>query len=252
MNLGSDLQAGLDPVAFAQGLGFNPDLWQGQALRWSGQRLLLNCARQAGTSTVAALLAVHRAIYFPNSLILLVSPSLRQSGELFRKVTDWFGYLPIRLKMPEDNKLSCTLRNTSRIISLPASESTIRGFSGASLIIEDEASRVPDDLYRAVRPMLAVSGGRLILMSTPFGKRGHFFQEWQDGGEIWERIEIPATENHRISPAFLEEERQSLGDWWFKQEYLCEFVETIDQVFSFDLVMSAVTSEIEPLFSGRI
>lgn len=68
-----------------------------------------------------------------------------------------------------------------RIVSLPSSEATVRGFSGAALIVEDEASRVPYDLYCAMWPMLAISGGRLVLMSTPFGKRGHFFEEWTQG-----------------------------------------------------------------------
>jgi hypothetical protein len=246
--LTADLRIALDPVVFARYLNFEPDAWQEKVLRWTGNRLLLNCARQTGKSTIAALLAVQRAIYFPDSLILLVSPSLRQSGELFRKVTDWFSLLPNRPEMPEDNKLSCTLANGSRIVSLPSSEATIRGFSGAALIIEDEASRVADDIYRAVRPMLAVPEGRLILMSTPFGKRGHFWHEWHDGGDLWERVEISATENPRISSKFLDEERNSLGDWFFKQEYLCQFMENIDQVFSYDLVMSAVSVDINPLF----
>jgi hypothetical protein len=150
----------------------------------------------------------------------------------------------------EDNKLSLRMKNKSRIVSLPGSEGTIRGFSGASLIIEDEAARVPDELYFAARPMLAVSGGRLILMSTPFGKRGHYFREWTDGSDTWERIEIPATDCPRISEEFLAEERQSLGDWWFRQEYGCEFVETVDQVFSFEQVTGALSAEVKPLFGG--
>ena len=141
-----------------------------------------------------------------------------------------------------------TLTNKSRILSLPGKEQTIRGFSGADLIVEDEAARVSDELYYSVRPMLAVSGGRLILMSTPFGKRGHFFNEWTDGGSTWERIQITAHDCPRISPEFLEEERQALGDWWFRQEYMCEFVETVDQVFSYDLVTAAIDEDIEPLF----
>ncbi len=48
----------------------------------------------------------------------------------------------------------------------------------------------------------------------------------------------------------IKEERQALGEWWFKQEYLCEFVETVDQVFSYDQVMAAITEEVEPLFGG--
>jgi len=173
-NLAEDLKSALDPVLFARLLGFNPDPWQEKVLSSSSKRLMLNCSRQSGKSTTASILALHRAIFYPDNLVLLVSPSLRQSSELFRKVGEQLKKLQCKPKLLEDNKLSCALDNKSRIVSLPSSEGTIRGYSGASLIIEDEASRVDDELYRAIRPMLAVSNGRLILMSTPFGKRGHF------------------------------------------------------------------------------
>ncbi|MGI6123558.1 MAG: terminase large subunit domain-containing protein [Acetivibrionales bacterium] len=251
--LSINLMQALDPVLFArEALGFLPDPWQEKVLRWSGKGLLLNCSRQSGKSTTAASLALHRAKFFPSSLVLLISPSQRQSSELFRKVQEFLKSLPAdqQPKLIEDNKLSLTLRNKSRIVSLPGKEGTIRGFSGADLIIEDEAARVPDELYIAVRPMLAVSGGRIILMSTPFGKRGHFFREWTEGGDSWERIMITARECPRISPEFLEEEKAAMGDWWFRQEYLCEFVETVDQVFNYDLVQAARDDDIEPLFGG--
>ncbi|MBT9156276.1 MAG: hypothetical protein DDT37_01261 [Firmicutes bacterium] len=252
--LASDLRHALDPAAFAKdALCFEPDPWQEDALRLRGKRLLLNCCRQSGKSTTAAILALHTALFRPASLVLLVSPSLRQSSELFRKVQDMFKALtPVaRQVLVEDNRLSLVMPNKSRIVSLPGKEGTIRGFSGASLIIEDEAARVPDELYKAVRPMLAVSGGRLILMSTPFGKRGHFFHEWDEGGSTWERIRIPAPACPRIAADFLAEERQALGDWWFRQEYLCEFAETVDQAFSYEHVARAVSTEIKPLFGGE-
>jgi len=246
-----DLQIALDPVLFAKLLGFNPDSWQEKVLGSTSRRLILNCSRQSGKSTTAAILALHRAAYYPENLILLVSPSLRQSSELFRKVSDLLNKLGIKPRLTEDNKLSCTFDNKSRIVSLPSSEGTIRGYSGASLIIEDEASRVDDELYRAVRPMLAVSNGRLILMSTPFGKRGHFYKEWSEG-EGWEKIQIKATDCPRISSEFLEEERRSLGDWWFKQEYMCEFVETLDQVFSHQYIAQSLSDDVKPLFGGEL
>lgn len=181
--IADDLAHALDPAAFARdALGFDPDPWQARVLQSSGRRLLLNCSRQSGKSTTAAALALHQAIYHPGSLILLISPSLRQSGELFRKVVAHLRTLEHEPSLTESNRLSLALENGSRIVSLPGSEGTIRGFSGAALIVEDEAARVDDALYYAVRPMLAVSGGRLILMSTPFGKRGHFFETWHDGG----------------------------------------------------------------------
>ena len=138
--LAADLDQALDPVLFArEAQCFNPDPWQEQALRWSGKRLLLNCCRQSGKSTTAAILALHRALFYPKSLVLLVSPSLRQSSELFRKVQDLLKSLPEerQLALIEDNKLSLTMKNKSRIVSLPGSEGTIRGLSGASHIVED-------------------------------------------------------------------------------------------------------------------
>ncbi len=246
----SDLMQGLDPVLFAkEQLGFEPDKWQTKALQWSGKRLLLNCCRQAGKSTTSAIMALHKAVYYPGSLILLVSPSLRQSSELFRKVTEEFSKLDNKPKRLENNKLSLALENGSRILSLPSSEATIRGYSGVALIIEDEASRVSDELYYAVRPMLAVSGGRIVLMSTPFGKRGHFFHEWEEG-EGWERIKITGYDCSRIPPDFLEEEKRTMPDMIFKSEYLGEFTETLDAVFSYDEITSAISSEVEPLIFG--
>jgi hypothetical protein len=244
--LAADLRLALDPVAFAtDALGFAPDPWQARALRWAGKRLLLNCARQTGKSATAAILSLHLALYRPASLVLLVSPSLRQSSELFRRVTDLLAKLDARPELLEDNRLSCTLANSSRIVSLPSSEATIRGFSGASLIVEDEAARVPDDLYRSVRPMLAVSGGRLILMSTPFGKRGHFFEEWTNGGEAWERVQVQAVECPRITPEFLAEERASLGPWWYEQEYECRFQDAMTAAFGYSEVIAATKEGIE-------
>jgi len=236
-----------DPVTWAAGLGFAADAWQASVLRKGGRRMLLNCSRQAGKSTVSSLLAVYRAIYKPG-LTLLISPSLRQSGELFRKVREWLTLLPVRPKLTEDNQLSCQLANGARIISLPSSESTIRGYSSVDLIIEDEASRVDDVLYYSIRPMLAVSGGAMILMSTPFGKRGHFYEEWENGGDVWQRIEVPAMRIDRIAPEFLAEERRSLGELWFSQEYMCKFVDPIDNVFSTDDLDRAFGHEIDKLF----
>jgi hypothetical protein len=245
--LSRDLCVALDSVAFAvEYLNFIPDPWQAKILRSSDKRIILNCCRQAGKSTVAAILSLHRVLFYPLSLILLVSPSLRQSAELFRKVTDFYKLLSIKPKLIEYNKLSLQLDNGSRIVSLPGEEANIRGYSNVTLIIEDEASRVSDDLYKAVRPMLAVSGGQLVLMSTPFGKRGHFYEEWASKSN-WERVVIPATNCSRIIPEFLEQERKSLGDWWFAQEYKCEFVESEDQFFRYNEIMEALDEDIKPL-----
>lgn len=247
MSIGADLARALDPVAMAEDAGMTPDPWQMDVLRSTSPRILLNCSRQSGKSTVVSLLADHTAIYDPG-LILLLSPTLRQSGELFRKCLATFNALGRPVPTDAETQLQLELANGARLIALPGKDGTVRGYSGAKLLIVDEASRVSDDLYRAVRPMLAVSGGRLVALSTPFGKRGWWFEEWMNGGEVWERYRIPATMCPRIAPAFLEEERRSLGEWWFEQEYLCEFREAIDSVFSHDAVMAALDDTVQPLW----
>jgi hypothetical protein len=179
--------------------------------------------------------------------VLLLSPSLRQSSELFRKILDVYRMIDAAVPADQESALRLELTNGSRIVSLPGKEETVRGFSGAKLLVIDEASRVADSLYYSVRPMLAVSGGKLVCMTTPFGKRGFFHQEWTEGLG-WEKVLITAEQCPRISKDFLAEERRTLGEWWFKQEYLCEFVDTVDQVFSYEAVMRAVSPDVLPLF----
>jgi hypothetical protein len=203
-------------------LGLEPDPWQVEVLEAGHPRLLLNCSRQAGKSTTVGVLALTEAVFLPGTQVLLLSRSLRQSTELFRIVTDFYA----RLKSPlikRQTRGELQLDNHSRIVCLPCQEQTIRGFSHITLLVIDEAARVPDDLYRAARPMLAVSNGRMICLSTPYGKRGFFHDAWANGGDDWARIEIPAARIPRISAEFLAAERRSLGESWFRQEYCCSF-----------------------------
>ena len=247
VSLSEDLKLALDRVAFARVLGLEPDGWQEELLRSTSDRVLLNCSRQSGKSTMVAIIALHRALYHPNSLILCLAPALRQSQELFAKVLSFYRDLGKPVPAHAENKLSLELENSSRIMTLPGTEKTIRGFSGAALIILDEAAQVDDGLYFAVKPMLAVSGGVLMMLSTPYGKRGVFFEVWE-GGLQWERYEVPASQCPRISQEFLEEERASLPPFIFRQEYQCSFEETDDQVFTTDMIDRAVTDEVKPLF----
>jgi hypothetical protein len=151
--------------------------------------------------------------------------------------------LGIRRRGDGDNEMSLQFPNGSRIVGLPGSEGTIRGFSAVSLLLVDEASRVSDELYLAVRPMLAVSGGALWLMSTPNGKRGFFWETWERGGAEWEKVRVTAYDCPRIGRDFLEEERRTMGERWFRQEYLCEFTDAVDGVFDMDLARAALTRD---------
>ena len=229
-SMANDLAAALDPVVFARRSGIEPDPWQAKALRSGARRVLMNASRQSGKSTTTALLALHQATYQPASLILLLSPSLRQSAELFRTVARQYTATGAQIPSTAGSKLRLELENESRIISLPASEATIRGYAGVDLLVVDEAARVENALYHTVRPMLATSNGRLIALSTPFGTRGWWYEAWVSGDD-WDRYAVPATMCPRIPADFLEEEQRNMGLWWYQQEYLCEFLDAQSQAF---------------------
>jgi hypothetical protein len=235
-------------LEMAAQLGIALDAWQVQALQSEARQLLINASRQAGKSTVAALLGIHEAISRPDALVLAVSPGLRQSTLLFRTIMSYYRALGKPVPAVVENRLSLELSNGSEIHALPGDQDRIRGFSNVSLLLVDEASRVIDEMMAATRPMLAVSAGRLVTMSTPWGRRGWWHLAWSEGGDAWQRFEVPATAIPRISAEFLAEERRTLPPMWFASEYECAFTDADDAFFRSADIEAAVSSDVRPLF----
>ena len=152
----------------------------------------------------------------------------------------------------EDSKLFCALNNGSRVISLPGSENTVRGFSAVDMLIIDEAASVDDSLYLSIRPMLAVSGGELMLISTPKGQRGFFHTVWKDGGETWKRYEVSAQQCPRISESFLAEEKRSMPERWFLQEYFCKFIDIEGVIFPAQYIEAMRDDTVKPFYTNTM
>ncbi len=245
-DLAHDLARSLDPVVLATDAGFVLDDWQAEALRSTAPRMLMLCSRQSGKTLTTALIALATAILQPGALVLIVSPSQRQSAEMFRTVLDLYHKLEGVPGLVQESVLRSELANGSRIVALPGSEKTVRGYAAAALVIVDEAARVEDALITAVRPMLATSNGRLCALTTPAGKRGWFYEAWT-GAENWHRVRVSATECPRISAEFLEEERRALGPLRFSEEYELAWLDDALSVFSTELIDQAVSSDVEVL-----
>src|SRR5262249_4650339 len=122
----------LDPSRVLLARGLTPDPWQ-RALLLSGDRqVLLCCSRQSGKSTTVSALALHTALFTPGALVLLLSPSLRQSAEIFRQVLAADNALGRPLRSVYRTQLRLELSNGSRVLCLPGREDTIRGFGGVN------------------------------------------------------------------------------------------------------------------------
>lgn len=248
-----DLAMRLDPVQFSRAAGIVPDSWQAKVLRSNAARLLLLCARQVGKTSTVATLAAWTATYEPGSLILAVCPTERQSAELLLKVRKVLSAVGWPEPAVAEGVTHLELFNGSRILALPGSESGIRGLSAVRLLLVDEAARVSRDLLAATRPMLAVSGGRMICLSTPNGRYGNWFAEaWHgenengdalgdaDAETAWEPHTVRADQCPRIPAWFLRQERAALGARLYAQEYLCQFVTRENSLFDMQDLQEAI------------
>ena len=250
-----------DPVAWAERIAeLTLDPWQRDVLLSVSPRLLLNATRQSGKSTVAALKAGWTVLQ--GGLAVVVSPSLRQSGFLFRKLARHLVASDAAFR--RETMTEVELVSGGLAVSLPGDRpAMLRGLSlrhdGPAVLIVDEASRVRDELWATISPMLAAApASQQILLSTPAGANGEFHRAWSSD-EDWERVQITADQCPRISAAHLAAERIRLGDALYRQEYFGAFVSAPGSVFDAEVLahMFGDDTEDEPeeavsLVEGRI
>ncbi|MCL4795995.1 MAG: terminase family protein [Bryobacteraceae bacterium] len=231
-------------------LRLTPDPVQSEILLSPAPRLLLNCARQWGKTTICAAKALHFALHHPASITLVAAPTLRQSTLFLRKIAAFLLSLHLQPRPVPNLDRSLLLPNQSQIVSLPGRADSVRGFT-AHLLILDEAARIPNPLFEALSPTLASTNGPLWLLSTPNGLDNIFHAFWHDDLLPWTRFRIPATECPRYDPAFLDAQRLLLGDHAFRQEFLCEFTQDPNALFPLELIDSALDPSLHSIFGTK-
>jgi Terminase large subunit, T4likevirus-type, N-terminal len=228
------------PVEFALSLGIVPDEWQVEVLASDHPRKILCCARQTGKSTVAAILALHKALTRPASTVLVVAPGERQAKLLFSKARRLYEQAGHPLPAHSERRTGLELSNGSIIEALPAVERTTRGYS-VDLLVVDEAAAVPDMDYHGILPALIATQGEQLLLSTPRGKRGFYWGLWHSDDD-WQRMMVRSDEVARIRPEDLEVFRATMPEQFFRQEFYCEFLDTEGSLFSYDDIQAALAA----------
>lgn len=231
-------------------LGIKLDSWQRAFLEDGSKRICLNCHRQSGKSLICAIKAIHKST-LPDQTIIIISPSQRQSSQLHHTIRKLLREMNITPKV--DNATSTELTNGSRIISLPGSPWTVRGYS-ADIVIVDEAAGVNDEVFAAVSPMLLTTNGTMVILSTPQGQKGFYWDAFNDR-EVWNVHQITVSENPRMKTAdkmeMLEKEKKSLGSRLYSQEYECQFLGEMEGGF-FKPEWARYTEESAPPETRRI
>ena len=224
MSLWNHMTMALDPAEMLRAAGYQPDEAQTKVLRSTAKTTMLNCCRQFGKSTVGGARAIHKSLFKPRSTTVIISPTQDQSAELLERAKVILYTLDeTGVETEMESTIRLELSNRSRIFAMPGSETSIRGYS-PDLLILDEASRIPDPVYIAAMGMLAATNGEQLIMSTPAGKRGFFYDLWF-GDPTIERVEVPATKCSRISTDFLEAQRRRTPVPQFEAEFMCKFLD---------------------------
>jgi cytochrome c-type biogenesis protein CcmE len=221
-----------DPVEFARSLEIEPDDWQVSTLTSQHPRKILCCGRQTGKSTVAAILAILKALTRPGSTVLVVAPGERQAKLLFSKAASLYRQAGYPLPAHSERRTGLELSNGSIIEALPAVERTTRGYS-VDLLVVDEAAAVPDMDYHGILPALIATQGEQVLLSTPRGKRGFFHELWHSADD-WMRVMVRSED--------LEAFRHTMPEQFFRQEFYCEWLDTEGSLFSYDDIETALSA----------
>ena len=240
-----DLAVGLRPSELmcrlrgARGEPMEAEAWQRRYMDCTEPAILVLAARQVGKTTCTSVLALHVGLFEPGSLVLIVSPTDRQSNIVLDRIKGFYRQLGGRLGAAErETQHRLRFENGSEIVSLPGTPDQIRGFADVRLLIIDEGARTDDALYGACLPMVG-EDGQVVALTTPAGRGGWFYRAWMSE-EGWARIEVTAEESARLSEARLRARRAQLTPAEYATEYMLSFGGGEDALYPPELVDGAM------------
>ena len=236
-------------VAFAeQKIGIKLDDWQKQYINTEGNTAV-RAGRQSGKSFAESLRVALFALLHPKTQTLIIGAVDRQSVELFEKVKSHLIILAKNNIKGRPTMHKVELSNGSKIIALPCGRTGygLRNYAIHKLVV-DEAHYVPEEVFVAVRPMLATTGGTIDLLSTPRGNKGFFHDCFSD--DEFTTFHVLSKDCPRITEEFLKSEKKRMTKLQFAQEYEAEFLDQLQQFFSKDLIDSCIIPPNLPSFVG--
>ncbi|MGY3265157.1 terminase large subunit domain-containing protein [Lysobacter sp. HA35] len=237
----------LDPAQMMRDAGFEPDPHQIALLEHRDDDVLVLWPRQSGKSRTCATRVLHQACFDPGDVVILAGEKQKQAKEVWCKAFDMHRILAETGELPSVEKVDDELRfsNGSRVLALPSTVESIRGYA-AKLVLIDEAAFTADGTLAKVMPMLAATGGRIICPSTPNGASGWFYEAWH-GDNSWAKLTVSIDELPRLTKKEVARQRDILTPTEFRQEFLLEWLDGTQQFFPTETIEAAMCDDIVPL-----
>ena len=214
--------------------------------------VVVNKSRQTGISETISNWMLWRATREPGFTGIVFSKTQQDAGNLagrIRLAATTLG--PLCPEFLTDSKLEVAFRGYGRVLFLPPTARAARGIPSASVIFADEAAFIDkaEEIYTAAAPTLSMLGdrGRYIVVSTPNGRSGWFYQLWTNGGDAWTKIRVHYSEHpvYAADPTWAERTREQrrLTERQWQQEYELSFEASDAGVFRHDLLEQAARGE---------
>lgn len=228
------------------------DDWQKKVLETEGN-LCICAGRQVGKSTIISEDAGEYAATNPNKVVMIIAAVERSALLLFEKVLSYIYENHkdlIKKEKSNPTKHKLILKNGSVIHCLPTGDSGygIRGFT-IDRLYADEAAFIGEEVWAAVTPMLATTGGDIVLLSTPMGSENYFYRMFHNDKFTSFHVNAEDVAKNREEPQrtnmieFQKDEKERMTKLQYKQEYLGEFVGGVQRWFPDDLINLTCTLE---------
>lgn len=216
------------------------DPWQSEILNTKGN-VIVYSGRQTGKSTIASIKASRFVVENDHKVVLIISVTEKQAEEMLQKI---LFYLQdnhrglIKMGKDKPTKHTIRLKNGSMVRCEPVGQTGagIRGFT-IDMLIADEAAFMPEEIWAAVTPMLLTTGGEMMLISTPHGRKGYFYDCTQNKDFSVFHVNSEEVANQRSEPQrsmmleYLKKERERMTELQYAQEYLGKFIDELGQFF---------------------
>ena len=205
-----------------------------------GKIVVCKSSRQKGKSFMISNVLLYYAINFERTKNFCVSPTLKQSKEIYKTIINAITESGI-VKSSNATDLTIKLINGSTINfkSAEQGEENLRGYTCSGILCIDECSFIEDNIFNVILPWVDYWHSNILMTSTPYIKNGFFYQYFNFGLEHqnncetvdWCDEEFKEDILKIMSAERLEMYRQTLPRNTFKTEYLGEWLDDDGTVF---------------------
>lgn len=199
------------------------------------------CGRQVGKTLLGINQALKWSLEKKNQTIMFVLPTDSQANKVYKQIIDAIITAPVVSSYKgQSGSAEVIFTNGSKILFRSAlQENSLRGYSNDYLII-DEAAFIDENIINMILiPTLTVKGKKILILSTPKGKNWLFkFYNKFISDNSWSSFKFTSYDSPYVNKKFLDDQKVSLPEEIFAQEYLAEFVDKANIFKNLDDIMT--------------